>query len=300
MQDRPARLQGGSAAPTRSAAGVVNLRRGQGGLPAAAETFRRASRTAETSAAASCIDTAVMGPGTAIEPAAEVLLVEDDEELRGEMADYLETNGYAVSQARDVAEARQVLQARPIRVAVLDINLPGEDGLSLCRALADDSGPAILMLTAQGEPIDRVLGLELGADDYVVKPILPRELLARVRALLRRRAPGVSNQKRTSYRFAGFQLDLAARKLQAPNGMIILLTRSELALLSALLNKAREVVSREELTVLLKGDEPDISGRSVDLHISRLRRKIQDQAEAEIIRTYRGVGYMLDAKVANA
>ncbi|WP_436047597.1 response regulator [Phenylobacterium sp. LjRoot225] len=240
-----------------------------------------------------------MGTGAAIDSVAEVLLVEDDEELRAEMAAYLQDNGYAISQAASVPEARRVLQSRPIQVAVLDINLPGEDGLSLCRALADAGGPAILMLTAQGEPIDRILGLELGADDYVVKPILPRELLARVKALLRRRTPGASNQKRTSYRFAGFLLDLAAHKLQAPNGMTLLLTRSELALLTALLNKAQKVVSRDELTVLLKGDEPDVSGRSIDLHISRLRRKIQDQADGEIIRTYRGVGYMLDVKVAS-
>jgi two-component system OmpR family response regulator len=240
-----------------------------------------------------------MRTGAAADNCAEVLLVEDDEELRTEMAEYLRSHGYVVFQAEDAPAARRVLAARPIQVAVLDVNLPGEDGLSLCRALADDGGPAILMLTAQGEPIDRILGLELGADDYVVKPIVPRELLARVKALLRRRAPGASNRKRTSYRFAGFHLDLGARKLQAPTGMILLLTRSELALLTALLNKAQAVVSREELTVLLKGDEPDTSGRAVDLHISRLRRKIQDQAEGEIIRTYRGVGYMLDAKVAH-
>src|ERR1700751_2634595 len=115
-----------------------------------------------------------MGAGQTIESAAEVLLVEEDEELRGEMAAYLHQNGYVVAEARDVPDARRVLQSRPIQVAVLDVNLPGEDGLSLCRALADAGGPAILMLTAQGEPIDRILGLELGADDYVVKPVLPR------------------------------------------------------------------------------------------------------------------------------
>ena len=250
-----------------------------------------------THASISCIDAGVMGE--AIEPAAEVLLVEDDEELRREMADYLAGNGYAVSEAANAAEARRILQSRPIRVAVLDIHLPGEDGLSLCRTLADPAGPAILMLTSQGEPIDRVLGLELGADDYVVKPIPPRELLARVKALLRRRVPGASNGKRTVYRFGGFHLDLSARKLQAPDGAALLLTRSELSLLSALLDRAREVVSREDLSALLKGDEPDISGRSVDLHISRLRRKLQDHTEGEIIRTYRGVGYMVDARVIN-
>jgi len=229
-------------------------------------------------------------------PAGEVLLVEDDEELRSEMAAYLERAGYAVHQARDVPTARRVLQSHPIQVAVLDVNLPGEDGLSLCRDLADAGGPAILMLSALGESVDRILGLELGADDYVVKPITPRELLARVKALLRRK-PGVSGQKRNAYEFAGFHLDLAARKLQAPNGMILLLTRSELTIITTLLEKPQEVVSREDLSAVLKGDESDVSGRSVDLHISRLRRKIQDQTDREVIRTYRGVGYLLDARV---
>ena len=245
-----------------------------------------------------CHNSLGMSFDLATKPAAEVLLVEDDEELRAEMAAYLEGNGYAVHQAGDVPAARRVLQSRPIQVAVLDVNLPGEDGLSLCRALSDAGGPAILMLSAQGESIDRILGLELGADDYVVKPITPRELLARVKALLRRKPGGSSGQTRNTYVFADFHLDLAGRKLQAPSGMILLLTRSELAILTALLNKAQQVVSRDDLTALLRGDEPDISGRSVDLHISRLRRKIQDQTDREIIRTYRGVGYLLDARVS--
>lgn len=249
--------------------------------------------------ARSCISIRPMSFDAETRPAAEVLLVEDDEELRREMAAYLDRAGYAVHQAGDVPTARRLLQSRPIQVAVLDVNLPGEDGFSLCRALADAGGPAILMLTAQGESIDRILGLELGADDYVVKPITPRELLARIKALLRRN-PGVSGQKRNAYAFAGFNLDLAARRLQAPGGMILLLTRSELTILVALLERPQQVVSREDLTAILKGDEPDISGRSIDLHISRLRRKIQDQTEQEIIRTYRGVGYMLDARVSSA
>jgi two-component system OmpR family response regulator len=235
---------------------------------------------------------------SAIETPAEVLLVEDDLELRAEMATYLAKNGYAVHEAGDVPAARQILQSRPIQVAVLDVNLPGEDGLQLCRTLADTGGPAILMLSALGEPIDRVLGLELGADDYVVKPIIPRELLARVKALQRRRPAGAAIAARRSvYRFAGFRLDLAARQLLAPNGAMLLLTRSELAILSALLERPQEVVSREDLIGVVRGDEPDEVGRSVDLHISRLRRKIQDQSPQEIIRTYRGVGYLLDAKV---
>jgi two-component system OmpR family response regulator len=153
------------------------------------------------------------------------------------------------------------------------------------------------MLSALGESIDRILGLELGADDYVVKPIAPRELLARVKALLRRKPEGSSTLKRNIYSFAGFRLDMSAHQLRAPSGMILLLTRSELAILAALLDRPQQVVSREELITLMRGEEPDVMGRAVDLHISRLRRKIQDQAASEIIRTYRGVGYLLDARV---
>lgn len=239
-----------------------------------------------------------MSPALAAQPLADLLLVEDDEELRTEMAGYLTANGYRVHEAADAVAAKRLLGAHPIRVAVLDINLPGEDGLSLCRTLAHSGGPAILILTALGESIDRILGLELGADDYVVKPIPPRELLARVKALLRRKPAGTAALRRNLYEFAGFRLDLAARQLKAPSGMILLLTRSELAILAMLLDRAQKVVPREDLITLLRSDEPDVMGRAVDLHISRLRRKIQDQTDRQdVIRTYRGVGYMLDALV---
>lgn len=240
---------------------------------------------------------AVMNPDPATKPVAEILLVEDDLELRREMAVYLTENDHVVHEAGDAASARRIMAEREIQVAVLDINLPGEDGLSLCRALAGEGGPAILMLTALGDPIDRILGLELGADDYVVKPIMPRELLARVKAMLRRRPAGPTARKTSVYRFADFHLDLAARQLRAPNGAVLLLTRSELAILGALLERGRQVVPREDLVALLRGDETEEAGRAVDLHISRLRRKIQDQTDRELIRTYRGVGYMLDATV---
>lgn len=225
-----------------------------------------------------------------------VLLVEDDQDLRREMAGYLESQGYVVRQAANAVEAREHIEAQSVDVAVLDVNLPGEDGLSLCRRLAVDGGPAILMLSALGDPVDRILGLELGADDYVVKPIPPRELLARVKALMRRRGTA-RGAKRSAYAFAGFRLDLAARQLTAPNGMLLLLTRGELSILAALLEHAQSVVSREDLLRIVKGEEPGVVGRGVDLHISRLRRKIEAQTDQEIIKTYRGVGYVLDAKV---
>jgi two-component system OmpR family response regulator len=228
---------------------------------------------------------------------AVVLLVEDDKDLRREMAGYLESQGYVVRQAANAVEAREHMEAQDVDVAVLDVNLPGEDGLSLCRRLSVDGGPAILMLSALGDPVDRILGLELGADDYVVKPIPPRELLARIKALMRRRDAGARGAKRSAYAFAGFRLDLAARQLTAPNGMLLLLTRGELSILSALLENAQTVVPREDLLRIIKGEEPEVVGRGVDLHISRLRRKIEAQTDQEIIKTYRGVGYVLDAKV---
>ena len=227
---------------------------------------------------------------------ARILIVEDEPDLAEAVAEYLSAAGYEVAVAGDSPTARALLESEPFHMAMLDIAMPGEDGLSLGRWLRSRMNIGIIYATAAGTALDRIVGLELGADDYVVKPITPRELLARVKALMRRK-PGMSGQKRNAYEFAGFHLDLAARKLRAPNGMILLLTRSELTLITALLDKAQQVVSRDELSAVLKGDEPDVSGRSVDLHISRLRRKIQDQTDREIIRTYRGVGYLLDARV---
>jgi len=202
-----------------------------------------------------------------------------------------------VRQAAHVAAAREVIETRPVDVLVLDVNLPGESGLSLCRQVAGAEGPAILLLSALGDPVDRIVGLELGADDYVVKPIPPRELLARVKALLRRRA-GSKGARKDIRLFAGFRLDLAARQLTAPNGVLLLLTPGEFTILSALADQARTVVSRDTLSSIIAGEAVENPGRSVDLHISRLRRKIEAQSDEPLIRTYRGMGYMLDAKVA--
>lgn len=226
-----------------------------------------------------------------------VLLVEDDDVLRREMAGYLAAQGYKVRQAADVREARAVLDSRPVDVLVLDVNLPGESGLSLCRQISGTDGPAILLLSALGDPVDRIVGLELGADDYVVKPILPRELLARVKALLRRRTHGGQSARTAVHVFAGFQLDVAARQLTAPNGVLLLLTPGEFTILSTLVEHARTVVSRDSLMSMIAGEAVEAFGRRVDLHISRLRRKIEGQSDQALIRTYRGIGYMLDAKV---
>ena len=239
-------------------------------------------------------------PVDALDPAdADVLIVDDDDALREEMADYLSGHGYVVHQARDAKETRVKLKSEPVQLVILDVMLPGEDGLSICRSLAGPSGPSVLMLSSLGESIDRVLGLELGADDYVVKPVSPRELLARVRALLRRRGTAAEPATRGSgYAFAGFRFDLVRRQLRAPDGTVIMLTPGELSLLGAFVENPAKVLSREELVRLSRGESADVLDRAVDIQISRLRRKLNSQSKDEIIKTHRGLGYILDAKVA--
>jgi two-component system OmpR family response regulator len=230
--------------------------------------------------------------------AADILLVDDDEELRAETAAYLAAHGYHVHQAGEARAARVILQARPIRLVVLDVMLPGEDGLAFCRKLSDGGGPPVLMLSALGESTDRIVGLELGADDYAVKPLPPRELLARVRAILRRRADKGTPGHGALYGFAGFRLDLARRQLKAPNGMVLQLTPAEMSLLSVFMRFPGRVLSREELLREARGEEVEVLDRAVDIQISRLRRKLHAQSERELITTCRGAGYMLDAKVS--
>jgi two-component system OmpR family response regulator len=230
--------------------------------------------------------------------AAEILIVDDDDGLRVEIAAYLAKHGYVVHQAADAKQARAILKTERIRLVVLDVMMPGEDGLSLCRSLANkEGGPAVLMLSAMGESIDRVLGLELGADDYVVKPLAPRELLARVRALLRRRGSGGSAFKGSVYAFAGFRFDLIRRQLTAPDGDMLMLTPGELSLLVAFVENPQNVLSREELSRLSRGGSGEGVDRAIDVQVSRLRRKLNDKSHGEIIRTHRGLGYVLDAKV---
>jgi two-component system OmpR family response regulator len=232
---------------------------------------------------------------------AELLLVDDDEQLRTEMAGYLEGHGFQVFQAGDAGQARELLSSKPIKLVVLDVMLPGEDGLSICRRLAEGEGPPVLMLSAMGESVDRILGLELGADDYVVKPLPPRELLARVRAILRRRSGIVQGAKGSAaFSFAGFRLDLSRRRLTAPNGVVLQLTPAELSLLTVLVENPERILSRDELLRAARGGEIDVQDRAVDVYISRLRRKINGQTHLELIKTYRATGYMLDARVTPA
>ena len=236
-------------------------------------------------------------------PRPRVLVVDDDPALRQLLHDYLGLSGYRVDAAEGGEQMRRCMaQAMPDMV-VLDIMLPGEDGLSLARALRQSSNVPILMLSARGEEIDRVVGLEVGADDYLAKPFSPRELLARVRALLRRAAlpgpaAGSAGAPDASGRFAfgPFVLDAAARRLLR-DGTEVLGAGAELELLCVLVKHPHRVLSRDDLIGWLKGYERDAFDRSVDVRVTRLRRRIEtDPAQPRYIRTVRGEGYLFNPR----
>ncbi len=225
----------------------------------------------------------------------DVLVVDDDDALREEMAAYLADHGFSVHTARDAIEARKQLEASPVDVVVLDVMLPGEDGLSLCQRLNVQGAPAVLIVSAMADSVDRIIGLELGADDYLAKPIVPRELLARVRALLRRRDK--SGAGGSGYSFAGFRLDVVRRELKAPDGDVLMLTPGELSLLGALLENPRRILTRDQLMTMTRGERSSVVDRAIDVQISRLRRKLNAKVEDEVIRTHRGLGYILACMV---
>jgi two-component system OmpR family response regulator len=241
-----------------------------------------------------------MTPAPNVLPARHVLVVDDDTQLREQVAGYLREYGFQVHAAASGAEMDRVLGAEPIDLIILDVMMPGEDGLSICRRLAaDGGGPAIIMVSAMGEEVDRVLGLELGADDYLAKPCSPRELLARVRAVFRRleEARGGAPKRGKAYHFLGFVVDMQRRQVRAPNGTTILLTSGEYSLLNAFLDYPQRILSRDQLLELARGESSDVFDRAVDVQISRLRRKLHACVDGEIIKTVRGAGYMFDAKV---
>ena len=228
----------------------------------------------------------------------QILVVEDDSGLRDEIVEYLTRNGFAAHTASDAQELDAVLASTSVDLIVLDIMLPGENGLSVCRRIASPTGPAIIIMSAMGEEVDRVVGLELGADDYLAKPVSPRELLARVRAVLRRRDTAPVGQKAGMvYHFAGFQLDMARRQLRAPTGVVVLLTPGEFSLLTAFLDNPSRVLSRDTLVEQVCGEDADVFDRAIDVQLSRLRSKLKVHGGATLIRTVRGSGYICDAQV---
>jgi two-component system, OmpR family, response regulator len=233
---------------------------------------------------------------------AHILVVDDDHEIRTLLAEYLEKNGLRVSVARDGKEMHRVLERVRVDLVVLDILLPGDDGLTLCRALRANSQLPIIMLTARGDDVDRILGLELGADDYVPKPFKPRELLARITAVLRRtthvlREPLPADVR--CYRFAGWRLDTTARALTDESGNTVALSGAEFRLLAVLLAHAGQVLSRLQLMELLRGRDLDPFDRSIDQRVSRLRQILRDDARSPlIIKTVYGEGYVIGVPVA--
>ena len=230
-----------------------------------------------------------------------VLIVDDDREIRGLLAQYLEKHDFRTSAVADGREMRRVLERSHVDLLVLDLMLPGEDGLSLCRELRGRSQLPIIMLTARGEDVDRIVGLELGADDYVAKPFNPRELLGRIRAVLRRSAhaprdPSPENVR--GFSFDGWRLDTVTRTLTSASGNEVNLSGAEYRLLAVLLGSGNRVLTRAQLTELLRGREADPFDRSIDVRVSRLRQILGDDARApQIIKTVYGEGYVIGVNV---
>ena len=237
----------------------------------------------------------------ATKPPHRILVVEDDTVLRDEIRLFLEEFGYEVHVVGNAAAMDAVIMQVPVDLVVLDIMLPGEDGLSICQQLAGRLDAAIIIISARGDQVDRIVGLELGADDYLAKPCVPRELLARVKAVLRRRTLATNRASRPlseTYAFCGFRFDPSRCRLKAPNGASIVLTPAERALLVVFADHPRKLLSRIQLMDEADSTNMDIYDRSIDVLVSRLRRKMNSGSEAEIIRTVRGVGYIFDVNVA--
>ena len=227
----------------------------------------------------------------------EILVVDDDASIREALCEYLTRHGYSVRGARDAVEMDRLLAQRAADLVVLDLMMPGEDGLSVCRRLSS-SGQPILMLSALGTSVDRVIGLEIGADDYLAKPFEPRELLARIRALWRRRGPSLASPPAgtATYAFAGWRFEAAERLLLDPDDTPVSLTRLEYALLQVFVERSGRLLRRETLMQLIHGSDAEPFDRSIDLLVSRLRRKLTP-SQVELIETVRGEGYRFTAQV---
>ncbi len=229
-----------------------------------------------------------------------LMLVDDEPALREPLAEYLTRQGFSVVQASSAAEARSRLRDVEPQLVLLDIMMPGEDGLSLCRHLTETKALPVILLTAKGEATDRIVGLEIGADDYVVKPFEPRELVARIRSVLRRSARGtaVEPSENEGFAFEGWRLDPLKRRLIDPQGAIVAISSAEFRLLVAFLEHPRQVLDRDRLLDMVQGREAHLFDRAVDNQISRLRRKIEvDSRNPQLIQTVWGGGYMLAAEV---
>lgn len=229
----------------------------------------------------------------------QILIVDDDPGIRSLLSDYLQANGYRTSTAADGRAMKQALSTARIDLIVLDLMLPGEDGLVLCRNLRVSSDVPVIMLTARGDEMDRILGLEMGADDYLPKPFNPRELLARIKVVLKRTRIMLTPDKSRHelIRFAGWTLDPVARHLESEKG-VVPLSGAEYRLLEVLLAHPNRILSRDQLLDLTQGRDADPFDRSIDVLISRLRKRLGDDPKSPaIIKTVRGEGYVLSARV---
>ncbi|WP_020410366.1 response regulator [Hahella ganghwensis] len=228
-----------------------------------------------------------------------ILVVDDDAEIRSLLSDYLTRNGFVVSSAADGEAFFQMLAQSTPDLVVLDIMLPGEDGFAICQRLRRESGVPVVMLTANSDETDRIVGLEMGADDYLAKPFNPRELLARIKAILRRvQEPAKTALSPKLYHFGGLTLDTTTRILKFPDNTQTHLTGADYSLLLMFLNKGNDVLSRDEISDVLHGRECSPFDRSIDVHMSRLRQRLGDDAKnPHLIKTVRGAGYVLTVPV---
>lgn len=228
-----------------------------------------------------------------------IVCVEDDADIAEMLTELLEENGFAPISVRSASEMDELLKREKVDLMLLDIMLPGEDGLSICRRLRATSAVPIIMVTARGEPVDRILGLEIGADDYITKPFNSRELVARIRALLRRVESLSLGQARLGpLLFAGWRMDPVARELFDPAGVKVTLTSAEFDLLLAFCRNPGKILSREQLIELVHGGCTGPIERSIDVHVSRVRQKIEpDSKDRSMIKTVRLGGYVFTPNV---
>jgi two-component system, OmpR family, response regulator len=235
-------------------------------------------------------------------PHSHILVTDDDPQIRALLQEYLAENGLRVSLASSGEEMSRILNDEAIDLIVLDLRLAGEDGMAIARSLRDQSSIPIVMLTGVRDEADRVMGLEIGADDYLTKPFSPRELLARIRTVLRRTksgAPGATRQREIrAYRFAEFELNLRTRRLRRGNSGNIVLTNGEFNLLAALLAAPERILTRDQLLEASRVYDNEVYDRAIDIQVLRLRRKIEpDPSQPQFIVTERGAGYIFRAPV---
>ena len=239
---------------------------------------------------------------TAMDRPDHILIVDDDAEIRSLLSTYLTRNGLKASAVGEGRAMWRALEAGGVDLIVLDLMLPGDDGLTLCRDLRSKSELPVIMLTARGDETDRIVGLEMGADDYLPKPFSARELLARIKVILKRvrsLPPNLQADDHTELRFAGWRLDTEHRHLVSPAGVVTPLSGAEYRLLRILLEHPNRVLNRDQLVDLTQGREADPLDRSIDVQISRLRHRLgDDPKDPQIIKTVRGEGYVLSVPVS--